>query len=62
MPTFPDYHQEKIEAKALFGGEEGEKLKQAIEKTRTFEPGRIIEGLTTEQKLKIKVSSENFFD
>lgn len=50
--------QEKVEAKALFGGEEGQKLKQSIEKTRTFEPGRINDGLTPEQKEQIKVALE----
>eukprot|EP01127_Copromyxa_protea_P001610 TRINITY_DN11572_c0_g1_i1.p1 TRINITY_DN11572_c0_g1~~TRINITY_DN11572_c0_g1_i1.p1 ORF type:complete len:253 (+),score=63.93 TRINITY_DN11572_c0_g1_i1:79-837(+) len=48
--------QERIEAKALFGGEEGQKLKQSIEKTRTFEPGRTMEGLTAEQKEKIRAA------
>jgi hypothetical protein len=44
-----------LEAKAMFGGEEGQKLKQAIEKTRTFEPGKVTEGLTPEQKELIRV-------
>jgi len=50
--------QEKLEAKITFGGEEGTKLKQSIEKTRTFEPGKISDGLTQEQKDKIKVALE----
>jgi len=45
--------QERVDAKTTFGGEEGTKLKQAIERTRTFEPGRIGDGLTQEQKAKI---------
>jgi len=50
--------QEKLEAKTTFGGEEGTKLKAAIEKTRTFEPGRVTDGLTQEQKDKIKAALE----
>jgi len=48
--------QEREDAKSMFGGEIGQKLRASIEKTRTFEPGRVSDGLTPEQKEKIRVA------